>query len=177
MKPEPLISFTTRAGMLFGFWLLLLQPHSVALSAMGADWAVGALAAAGTARLSLRLLPPRRRLPRAWPLLKFLARFGVQSLLGGVEVARRALDPRPGRMKPGLIHYPTSLHSESRRALFGALTSQVPGTLAVGSGQMNDMTYHCLSPNEAIARGLATDEALFMDVFGADEVARRELAS
>jgi multicomponent Na+:H+ antiporter subunit E len=123
--------------------------------------------------LSLRLVPPSPSTPRPWPLLRLGLRFLIQSLLAGLDVARRALDPRLP-MSPSLLRQPTALTPGPRRALFGALTSQVPGTLAVGSGDRDALLYHCLDHPQDAARGLATDEALFLAGLGADLTAPRE---
>jgi hypothetical protein len=84
-SPHRLRAFIFRTLLLFGFWLLLLEPESLALAVMGVDWAVGALAALAAAALSLRLLPPARSAPRLRPLLRHLLRFPVTA-----GVARRS---------------------------------------------------------------------------------------
>lgn len=160
-------TFALRLALFFGLWLLLLEPEDFSRSAIGADWAVGLAAAAGAALLSLRLLPPMRCALRPWPLLKFAGRFMTQSFLGGLDVARRALDPRP-LSTPGLISRRTSLRPGRGRTLFGALTSQLPGSIALGSDQPGDMLYHCLDPSPSVARGLAEDETLFLAICNSD---------
>ena len=168
-----------RFMLLFGFWLLLLEPESLARAAIGVDWTVGVLAGLGAALLSLRLLPPAPGVPRPWPLLRLLLRFLFQSLVAGLDVARRALDPRLP-VDPGLLQQPTALPPGTARALFGALTSQVPGTLAVGSMVDPDapdrLLYHCLDRGQDATRGLAADEALLLRVMGRGDAtaARRE---
>jgi multicomponent Na+:H+ antiporter subunit E len=166
------IAFAIRSVLLFGFWLLLLEPDSFSVAAIGIDWAVGALAAAGAALLSLRLLPPGQGAPRPWPLLRLLLRFLTQSLLAGLDVARRALDPRLP-LSPGLIRHRTGLPPGPGRALFGALTSQVPGTLAVESKRPGELLYHCLDVRQDVARGLAADEALYLKVSAGGGAGRR----
>lgn len=158
-------AFVIRSLLLFGFWLLLLEPESLAPAAIGVDWAVGALTALAAAALSLRLLPPAPRAPRLPALLRYLLRFLVQSLLAGLDVARRALDPRLP-IDPGLLRQPTSLPPGAVRTLFGALTSQVPGTLAVDLDDPGRLLYHCLHSPQDAARGLTVDEALFRRVLG-----------
>lgn len=165
MQPHRPHAFAARSLLLFGLWLLLLEPDSLAPAAVGVDWLVGALAAAAAALLSLRLLPPAPRGPRAWPLVRYLLRFSMQSLLGGLDVARRALDPRLP-LDPGLFAQPTALRGATRRALFGALTSHVPGTLAVDLDDPERLLYHSLDQGQDAARGLTADEALFLTVLG-----------
>lgn len=158
-------AFVLRVLLLFGFWLLLLEPDFLSLADTGLDWAVGALAAMAGARLSLRLLPPASRALRPWPLLRFMLRYLGQSLVGGADVARRALDPRLP-VDPGLLRQPTALPGGMSRALFSAVTSQVPGTLAVGSDDDEYLRYHCLDQGQDVAGGLARDEALFLQILG-----------
>ena len=164
-RTRRLRAFIIRTVLLFGFWLLLLEPESVAPAAIGIDWAVGALAALAAAALSLRLLPPARRALRLWPLLRYLLRFLVQSLLAGLDVARRALDPRLP-VHPSLLQRPTALPPGTSRTLFGALSSQMPGTLTVDLEKPERLLYHCLDRPDRAAWGLAADEALFCELLG-----------
>ncbi len=170
------VSFAVRSLLFFGFWLLLLQPKSWSMAVIGVDWAVGAVTALGAALLSLRLLPPSSRAPRPWPLLRFALRFVTQSVVAGVDVARRALDPRLP-LDPGLLVQPTTLPRGTARALFGAAASQVPGTLAVAADDDDDLLFHCLDRGRDVAAGLARDEALFLRIarakVGTARVARR----
>jgi len=165
MKLHRLRALVARSLLLFGFWLLLLEPDSLSPAAIGVDLFVGAFAGFAAALVSLRLLPAAARGPRLWPLVRYLLRFLMQSLLAGLDVARRALDPRLP-VDPGLLRQPTALRGATRRALFGALTSQVPGTLAVGLDDPDRLLYHCLNQGQDSARGLAADEALFLKVLG-----------
>jgi multicomponent Na+:H+ antiporter subunit E len=173
MVPHRLTAFVTRLLLLFVFWLMLLNPESFSPTAIGVDLAVGVLAAAAASGLSLRLLPPIRPMPRPWGLFRLLLRFLMQSLAGGLSVALRAFYPRL-RLAPGFIRHPTQLPPGSARALFGALTSQVPGTLAIASDRLGELQYHCLNPHQGVEPGLANDETLFRAALGAVEPKRRE---
>lgn len=62
------------------------------------------------------------RLPR------FTLFFLRESILGGFDVARRALAPSP-RLAPGFFHHTPTLRSESARLLFINCVSLMPGTL------------------------------------------------
>lgn len=168
MSLHRISAFAARSLLFFGFWLLLLEPESLAPAAIGADWAVGVLAALAAALLSLRLLPPVAQTPRPWPLLHYLVRFFMQSLLAGFDVARRALDPRLP-LAPGPLIHPTALpKGTTARTLFGAVSSQVPGTLAVDLDASDHLLYHCLYGPQEAARGLAADEALFLRMLPTD---------
>jgi multicomponent Na+:H+ antiporter subunit E len=94
----------------------------------GGGWflAVGSVAAATAA--SLALLPERRgRSPAG--LLRFAAFFLAQAVLGGVDVARRALHPRLP-IRPGFSEYRLRVRGETARALLLNTVSLVPGTLS-----------------------------------------------
>lgn len=169
MTRRPLVSFTLRCALLFGFWLLLLEPEKSTTGAADLDWAIDWVVGIGAAvlatLLSLRLLPPTGAAPRPFALLRFLWRFSFQSLGAGFDVARRAFDPRLP-VRPGLLRQPTALPEGDVRVLFGAVTSQVPGTLAVGSADHDALLYHCLDRSQDAAPELARDEVLFRKVLG-----------
>lgn len=79
---------------------------------------------------SFLLLPPR-----SWPLrplavVRFLAYFLWQSLLGGLDVALRAMRFRVD-VTPTMITHVFSLQSEPARVLFLWVVSLLPGTAAV----------------------------------------------
>ncbi|NJL50232.1 MAG: Na+/H+ antiporter subunit E [Blastochloris sp.] len=57
-------------------------------------YAVGVLAAAAAAAVSLRLLPPKGRRVRLVAALRLAPGFAWRSLLGGLDVAWRAFHPR-----------------------------------------------------------------------------------
>ncbi|WP_408034210.1 Na+/H+ antiporter subunit E [Thiorhodovibrio winogradskyi] len=140
---------------------------------MGVDWVLGLAAAIAATLLSLRLLPPGPGTVRPWPLLKYVRRFMTQSFVGGVDVACRALDPR-SVSQPGLISHRTRLRPGPRRTLFGALTSQIPGSVALGSDQPDEMLYHCLDPSPSAARDLVENEALFLAIRATDHAEQQE---
>ncbi len=112
-----------RALLLGGAWLALT---SAALDAL----APGAVAVAVAVWLSLRLLPPKH--PFAlWRLARHVPRFVAGSVVGGVDVARRAVSPDM-RLKPGWIEIPNALPDGARVVLGGEL-SLMPGTLSAGT--------------------------------------------
>lgn len=79
---------------------------------------------------SFRLLPPR-----SWPLrplgvVRFLPYFLRQSVLGGLDVASRAMRFRVD-LTPTVITHVFALESEAARVLFVWVVSLLPGTAAV----------------------------------------------
>jgi multicomponent Na+:H+ antiporter subunit E len=153
-----------RAAGFSGFWLLLSRPWEPAPAAAAlAEIAVGLVAAALATWVSLRLLPPAPGRLRLGVLARLVGRFLWQSLVGGLDVARRAFDPRLP-LNPGYLRHPSRLPDGTSRAVYGALTSLVPGTLPVGSAPDGSLIYHCLDLDQPIAEGLARDEALLAGI-------------
>src|SRR6516225_1663536 len=76
-----------RALLFFGLWLILYGVESP-------DFLVGVLTAIAATWASLLLLPPARLRLKVVALLKLFLRFAIQSIIAGIDVARRALDPR-----------------------------------------------------------------------------------
>jgi multicomponent Na+:H+ antiporter subunit E len=152
-------------GILYlGFWALLTWPGTTDWGTDALlDLAVGLLAAVAATWLSLRLLPPSPGRLRLGALARFALHFLWQSSVAGVDVARRALAPRP-RLKPGYVPYPVRFPPGPGQAAFGAITSLMPGTLPVGSDAAGALVYHGLDLDQPIAAGLARDEALLTRV-------------
>ena len=152
----------------FGFWLLLAKPSAGTWPPAGwTDGAVALLAAALATWTSLRLLPPGAGRIRYGALFRLVGRFLWQSLVAGIDVARRVFDPRLP-LKPGYLAYPVRLPDGPRRAAFGALTSLMPGTLPVGDDADGALVYHCLDLDQPVASGLARDEALMTEASGGE---------
>lgn len=144
-----------RAAILRGaglavLWLLLMPSLKVG------DLAVGALAVAGATAASLRLLPPASGEVRLWPLLWLLPRFLWQSLVAGVDVARRALAPRMP-LRTGFVTFRTSLPRGHARNNFATIMSLMPGTVPCGDGQ-DSIEFHCLDTGQPVARQMASEE-------------------
>ena len=147
-----------RAAGFLAFW--------VALSGYApADLLVGALAAAAATCASLRLLPPGQRSFRPVALAAFLLRFGTQSAGAGLDVARRALDPRLP-LYPGFVIYPPGLPPGPMRDAFSTVTSLLPGTLPCGSDESGRLLIHCLDVNQPMLEQLAAEEAMFVRALG-----------
>jgi multicomponent Na+:H+ antiporter subunit E len=170
--PAMVSAALARGAGFFGFWLLLAGPgvlnlaaetESGGLARLAWDMVVGLLSAMAATSISLRLLPPARGRVRCGLLARLSARFLGQSIVAGIDVARRAFDPRLP-LSPGYIAYPLRIRTEPGRAVFGAYTSLMPGTLPVGSDAQGALVYHCLDLEQPVAAGLAKDEALLRQV-------------
>lgn len=124
------------------------------------DFTVGLTTAAAATWVSLALLPLGDRRVSLAAAARLAARMPWQSLVAGVDVARRALDPRLP-LQPGLIRYPSGLAAGPQRNAFRALMSLQPGTLPISVNETGEMLIHCLDTGQPIAAGLAAEEALF----------------
>ena len=127
-----------------------------------ADLVAGAVAALAATWASLRLLPPGTMAACGLLALAGLAlRFLRQSVVAGVDVARRALDPRLP-LRPGFVVYPVGLPPGRARNMFCTLTSLLPGTVPTGADEDGALLVHCLDVEQPVAAQLAAEEALFM---------------
>lgn len=147
-----------RGASFFGFWLLLVGPAP-------ADLAAGLFVAAAATWISLRLLPPSGSHLRYPALARLALRFGQESIMGGADVARRALSARLP-LRPGFIAYPVRLPPGPACNTFGALTSVLPGTLPAGLDDHGALLYHCLDVEQPVAAQLAIDEELLIRALG-----------
>ncbi len=136
--------------VLAALWAVMAGPDPAGLG-------VGVLAAAAAAALSLRLMPPGpgRLQPAAG--LRLLASFARGSLMGGIDVARRAFHPRMP-IHPGWTRHPLRLAPGPRRAWLGDYLSLMPGSLAAGDDG-RDLLVHCLDARQDVGRELASHEA------------------
>ena len=127
-----------------------------------ADLVAGAVAVLAASWASLHLLRPGtsrvRPIVLAWLGLRFLC----QSVVAGVDVARRALDPRLP-LNPGFVLYPVRLPPGPRRNMFTALMSLLPGTVPTGAAE-SGLFIHCLDVGQPVVAQLAEEEALFTRV-------------
>jgi len=144
------LALISRAAWFFGVWLVLAGVDLADLPAA----AVAVVAATWT---SLRLLPPggARRSPLA--LARLALRFLYQSIVAGLDVARRALDPRLP-LHPGFVTYPTGFAPGTARNVFTTLTSLLPGTVPAGD-EGGNLLYHCLDVDQPVVSQLAAEEA------------------
>lgn len=110
-----------RLALFSALWFILTHGEAIML---------GVVVVPAACWLSLRLLPSVDPL-RLFSLLAIAPGFVWRSLLGALDVARRALDPRLP-LDPGWVEVTVELPDGGRVALGGEL-SLMPGTLAAGS--------------------------------------------
>ena len=130
------------------------------------DLGAGAVAIFAATWTSLHLLPPGTSRVRPLALGQFALRFLRQSLIAGVDVARRALDPRLP-LTPGFVHYPVGLPPGPARNMFTTLMSLLPGSVPIGADASGGLLIHCLDVEQPIAAQLAAEETHFARVTGA----------
>ena len=129
-----------------------------------ADLIAGAVAAASAAWASLRLFAPTPGDLRLSMLARLALRFPYHSLVAGMDVARRALDPRLP-LRCGFILYPAALPPGPKRQAFTSVMSLLPGTVPAGANE-GELLIDCLDVGQPVAAQSAAEEALFARVFG-----------
>lgn len=162
-KRPPSAAAPLAVGMVVARRLVLLAAVWTILTG-GEALALGIPAVAAACWLSLRLLPAERPL-RLTALARMAPGFAWRSLVGGLDVARRALDPRMP-LDPGWIEVPVDLPGGGRVALGGEL-SLMPGTLAAGS-EGGRLLVHMLDRTQDIEPTLRTEEARLGRASGPD---------
>ena len=155
-------AFSVRAALARGAGLLAVWV--VLIGTSPSDLATGVLAAAAATRISLVLLPPGPRRVRLTVVLSLIPHFLWKSVVAGVDVARRALDPRlPLRL--GFVAYPERFRSGPARNAFASYTSLLPGTLSVADDG-ETLLCHCLDIGQPVAAELASEEAALAQALG-----------
>jgi multicomponent Na+:H+ antiporter subunit E len=152
MTPRPTRTALARGAWYFAFWLVLLP------SVKPSDLALGLAVAAAAAWVSLRLLPLSAGRLNIGALLALLPHFAWESVLAGVDVARRALSRRMP-LDPGFVACPLGFPPGLARDTFASITSLLPGTVAVGDGD-DPLLYHCLDVAQPVVEQLREEERL-----------------
>ena len=141
-----------RGTAFFLLWMLLMQ------SLKRADLAIGVLASVGATWVSLRLLPPSSGGLRFGRLLALLPHFAWESVLAGVDVARRALHPGMP-LRPGFVTCPLGFPPGFARNTFATITSLLPGSVAAGEVE-GEIVYHCLDTSAPVVEQIWKEERL-----------------
>jgi len=153
--PGTVASAISRAVGFFGFWLVLTGADT-------GDLAAGLIAAVAATWASLRLMPAQQWGLRPIRLIGYVRHFLRQSVVAGIDVAWRALDPRL-RLRPGFVVYQTQLPPGTMREAFCAIMSLMPGTLPCGPAEGHGLMIHCLDATQPVAEQLAVEEALCVE--------------
>ena len=150
-----------RALCFLAIWFILMP------SVKPADLACGLIATIVATQMSLRLLPPAAGRVRLGALVVFAPHFLAQSVLAGIDVARRALDPRLP-LQPGTVVYRVGFPPGTARNGFAIITSLLPGSLPVDE-TADGLVYHCLDISQPIAEQLADEERRLADALVSGE--------
>ncbi|WP_296896267.1 Na+/H+ antiporter subunit E [Thiohalocapsa sp.] len=149
--------WTTRLVLFALLWLVLVGTDPV-------SWIVGVpavlLASYAAARLSTLVGAD----PRPLRLIAFVPFFVWESVLGGVDVARRVLAPRL-RIDPALVSYRPRLKDPAAQVVFLDTISLLPGTLSADI-RKGLVQIHALDSDQAMVAGLERLEARVARLFG-----------
>lgn len=129
------LEYAAVLGSGLALWLLLNEGDLASLI-------VGVPAALIGVALSRHLPAAARSRVSARGLLEFIVYFLWQAVIGGWDVARRALGPR-GRVQPGFVSYCMSLPQGLPRAVFLETLTLLPGTLSADV-QGEEMRMHVI---------------------------------
>jgi multicomponent Na+:H+ antiporter subunit E len=146
-------ALAVRALLYFALWVIVDQ------SAKPANLVVGLLASAAATWASLKLLPPASGRVRLGLLLLLLPRFLWQSLVAGIDVARRAFALRL-ELQPGFVEFPTGLPRGSARNAFELIASLMPGSLPSDETK-GTIEFHCLDTRQPVVEQLTAEERAY----------------
>ena len=127
---------------------------------------LGFLAVGAATLTSLILLPPTGR---SWSLagaIRFTSFFLRQSVVGGIDVALRALRPAMN-LDPALVEYETRLPEGGARVLFANTISLLPGTLSTEI-QDRKLLVHTLAISPSLQDELHHTEKAVARLFGVE---------
>jgi multicomponent Na+:H+ antiporter subunit E len=149
---SPLSTALWRGTAFFLLWMLLMQ------SLKPGDLAIGAFACVAATWLSLRLLPPSSGCLHFRQLLALLPHFVWESVLAGIDVARRALHPGMP-LRPGFVTCPLGFPPGFARNTFATITSLLPGSVAADEAE-GMLAYHCLDETSPVVEQIWKEERL-----------------
>ena len=148
-----LVPVALARGVGFLLLWLLLKP-----SAKPADLTFGLAVTIAVTLLSLRLYAPLHGRLHLGSMLALMPHFVWQSILGGIDVARRAFDPRLP-MEPGFVACPLDFPEGLARNTFAVVTSLMPGTVPCGD-ENGVLIYHCIDIRQPVVQQLWAEEKL-----------------
>jgi multicomponent Na+:H+ antiporter subunit E len=147
-----------RCAWFLGLWVVLCGTDPVGL-------AVGLMAAAAATWTSICLLPPVPGRMRFLSLVLLGLRFFCKSLIAGLDVARRAFDPRLP-LQPGFVTYSCRLPRSPAQSVFCAMTSLMPGSVPTGLDEQGRLLMHCLDTRQPLVEQMAAEEARLIRALG-----------
>lgn len=115
---------------------------------------------------SMSLTPSRTWRLRPLGTLRYAWFFVQQSLLGGIDVALRAIRPSMP-LDPSFVRYRMRLRPEYARVLFADTVSLLPGTLSAGF-EADWLTMHVIDCRLPVEQSLRDVEERVADLFDLD---------
>lgn len=157
-RPSFVHGLVLRAGFFAFLWCVLAERDP------WREWplAVGAIAAATAA--SVVCWPAGRFHLRAGAMLRFAPWFLWQSLRGGIDVARRAFDPRMP-LRPALVELSLRTPNGFSHVVLAWVLSLLPGTATVRAGD-GWLTVHVLDERLYTVESLHAVETWVAKIFG-----------
>jgi multicomponent Na+:H+ antiporter subunit E len=138
-----------RAALMALLWWAIVEGRPEA-------WLFGVPVIGAAAAASVRLRAGPWRI-RALPALGALGWFLRRALAAGLDVALRALSPRP-RLAPGFVSVRLRLRDAGAQVLLADALSLLPGTLSAVLRE-NELELHVLDRGAAVERDLREMEA------------------
>lgn len=120
------------------------------------SWVFGVPFVVFASAAALRLTPERGWRLHLVPAARFAWFFAVQSVVGGIDVALRALRPSMP-LEPAFVEYPVRLPLEAARVVLADTVSLLPGTLSSGF-EGDTLVLHVLDRTQPIAADVARVE-------------------
>lgn len=145
-------SALSRGSAIYLLWMVLMQ------SVKPGDLVMGLLTAILATWISLHLLKPESGRFRFGKLLALLPHFIWVSVIAGIDVARRAFDPRMP-LQPGFVSCPLDFPPGLARNTFATFTSLMPGTVSIAETD-EELIYHCLDTSQPVVEQLWKEERL-----------------
>ena len=164
VTPAARLNSPRRAGLARGAAFLLLWIVMMP-SVKPGDLAIGALSAIAATWVSLRFMPPAAGCLNFVALAALLPHFIWETVRAGIDVAGRALAPRP-QLNPGFVRCPLGFPPGFARNTFATITSLIPGTVPSGEDD-GVLVYHCLDTTQPVVEQLWQEERLLSRALGA----------
>lgn len=140
--------------MFLALWLVLAGVNR-------ADLPAAAAAVIAAVWASLRLMPAGVLHWSPGGLILLVSRFPLEALAAGIDVARRAISPRPS-LRPGIVTCPLRQPPGMAREAFLMFASLLPGTVPCDGSNERELQVHCVDVTQPIGAQMARDEARFM---------------
>lgn len=159
---RPTVRFLERLIVFALLWWVLAEGDR-------SSWVFGLPFAVFASVVSLRLTPERGWHLRPLSAARFAGFFAYHSVIGGVDVAWRAVRPSMP-ISPGFVTCPVRLPTESARVLLADTVSLLPGTLSSGF-EGDTLVLHVLDCTMPIRSDVERVEERIASALGIDLVA------